>query len=270
MSAREGPEQERQRPACRQQLGERRRGGAGRAHLAGRQHQVPGVEPLRLRHARQQALALVALDGDRPQVTAAVPGQDLVEAPLAEGAVVVVEDDALRLGRRDGHGIPSARRGGLCGDRRSRYACPAISPEVEGSPVGHGAGWPAVSRCASSCLPRSASARRSRRRCGRCAPRSATWRFAASYLSRGHRRRRSVALDHRNHSPGLPAPYQHLVARPDRRVAVTLDVAAIAQSRTICPRRRQTARLARRLVRPTRPRRSPVGPSPRPNSPLSR
>ena len=41
----EGPEQERQRPACREQLGERRRGDAGGAHLARRQYQVPGVEP---------------------------------------------------------------------------------------------------------------------------------------------------------------------------------------------------------------------------------
>ena len=59
---------------------------------------MPGVEPFRLRHVRQQALAFVALDGDRPQATAAVPGQDLVEAPLAEGAVVVVEDDSLGFG----------------------------------------------------------------------------------------------------------------------------------------------------------------------------
>src|SRR3954451_10545581 len=56
---------------------------------------MPRIEtPLR-RDRRQQPPSLLALDRERAQTPAAVPGEELVERPLAEPAIAVVQDHQL-------------------------------------------------------------------------------------------------------------------------------------------------------------------------------
>lgn len=85
-----------ERGSAGEEVGQRGGGGAGGAQLAGRGHQVPGLEAGRLGQGRQQPLSLFALDLDRPQ-PAAIPGEDLVEGPATEAAVAVVEDRRLSV-----------------------------------------------------------------------------------------------------------------------------------------------------------------------------
>jgi hypothetical protein len=59
---------------------------------------MPGVETLGFGDHGEKRLALVALNRDRAQPPLTIPGQDLVEAPLAEAAIVVVEDRPLVAG----------------------------------------------------------------------------------------------------------------------------------------------------------------------------
>jgi hypothetical protein len=74
---------------------------AGREHFAVAD-QMPRVEAQLWIHPPEQLLALFALDRDGPQALRAIPGEDLVERPLAETAVLVVEDEALGLSRHPG------------------------------------------------------------------------------------------------------------------------------------------------------------------------
>ena len=82
---------------------------ARRPHLAGGQDQVPRVEALGLRDLRQERLSFVALDRDRAESTTTIPREDLVEAPLAEAAVVVIEDRPLSTWCGDWVGLGHAR-----------------------------------------------------------------------------------------------------------------------------------------------------------------
>src|SRR3954447_17365347 len=54
---------------------------------------MPGGHPRVAGHSREQALGLGGLQGDRPHRAAPVPGEHLAEAPAAEAAVGVVDQD---------------------------------------------------------------------------------------------------------------------------------------------------------------------------------
>jgi hypothetical protein len=56
---------------------------------------MPGVEAFALGDRGEQPCTLLALNRNRADGGVAVPGEHLVEAPLAEAAVGVVENDAL-------------------------------------------------------------------------------------------------------------------------------------------------------------------------------
>lgn len=82
-----------ERPPAGKQPQEWRSDRPARGHAAVGRHQVPGRH-LRLRiQTGQKPIGLRALKGDRPEPTASIPGEDLVDRPAAEPAVGVVEED---------------------------------------------------------------------------------------------------------------------------------------------------------------------------------
>ena len=83
----------------------------GREELSIATDEMPGVETRRWINSFEQALALFALDRDSQKTPRAIPREDLVERPLAEATVSVVEDDAL-AGLR-AHPAPRAADSGV-------------------------------------------------------------------------------------------------------------------------------------------------------------
>jgi len=74
-----------QQPGCRR---------AARTNRAIR-NEVPRVQPALAIDGGEQPVALLALNRYGPQAMAAIPGEDLVERPLAEPAITVVENRRL-------------------------------------------------------------------------------------------------------------------------------------------------------------------------------
>src|SRR5436190_4610281 len=58
--------------------------------------QMPRIEAGAGRNRREQARPFLALDRNRTHALRAIPGEDLVERPFAEAAVLVVQQNALR------------------------------------------------------------------------------------------------------------------------------------------------------------------------------
>src|SRR5207253_4192590 len=92
---REGAEDCGQRTSPGEDSSQRLGNGPGREQLAVGVDQMPGVEAHLRIHAREQALALLALDRDGAEALRAIPGQDLLQRPLTETAVLVIEEDVL-------------------------------------------------------------------------------------------------------------------------------------------------------------------------------
>src|SRR5438477_10545749 len=70
---------------------------------------MPRIEARVGSDRREQARPLFALDRNRTHALAAIPGEDLVERPPAEAAVLVVQQDALRGTAQR----PTSRNGGI-------------------------------------------------------------------------------------------------------------------------------------------------------------
>src|SRR5438105_8168725 len=104
---RKGAENSCQRTCPGKDSGQRLGRCTGREQRAVAGDQVPGVEAQIWIHPREEAPALLTLDRDCPESLCAIPGEDLVQRPFAETAILVVEDDALALCR---HPVAS------CGD----------------------------------------------------------------------------------------------------------------------------------------------------------
>src|SRR5438132_14368181 len=68
--------------------------------MAVRGDQMPRPQSLLVAHVREEIAALLALNGDRPEPPAAVPGHDLGRRPTAESAIRVVEDDCRLHGSK--------------------------------------------------------------------------------------------------------------------------------------------------------------------------
>src|SRR5437763_7331818 len=94
---RKGAEGGCQRTSPREDSGQRLGRSTGREQRAVAGDQVPGVEAQIWIHPRKQAPALLTLDRDCPESLCTIPGEDLVQRPFAETAVLVVEDDTLAL-----------------------------------------------------------------------------------------------------------------------------------------------------------------------------
>src|SRR5207244_5145263 len=92
---RKGTEDNRQRTSPGEDSSQRLGHGTCREQLAVGADEVPGVEPHRWIHPGEQPLALLALDRDRTEAFRPVPGENLVQRPLAEDAVLVVEEDDI-------------------------------------------------------------------------------------------------------------------------------------------------------------------------------
>jgi catechol 2,3-dioxygenase-like lactoylglutathione lyase family enzyme len=103
--ARKGREGGREWATPRQQSRERCGGAARREESPVWADEVPRIEPRAGRDRREQLRPLFALDRNRPQALRAIPREDLVERPLAESAVLVVEHHGL--------GFEHARDGSL-------------------------------------------------------------------------------------------------------------------------------------------------------------
>ena len=82
-------------PPAWEQARERRSRGAAGQDRASRGDEVRGLESQWRRDLREQPLALLALDRDRPQALLPVQPQDAADAELAEAAVVVVEQGVV-------------------------------------------------------------------------------------------------------------------------------------------------------------------------------
>src|SRR5436305_13683549 len=96
---------------------ERLGGCTAREELAVLADEVPGVEPRARFDRGEKTIALRALDRNGPEAPRAVPGEDLVQRPLAEGAVLVVEDDAVPVHRHLGAALGA---GAVATERRAQ------------------------------------------------------------------------------------------------------------------------------------------------------
>src|SRR5438477_13194868 len=85
-----------ERAAAGKQARERLGRCAGREELPVLADEMPRIEARVGSDRREQARPLFALDRNRTHALAAIPGEDLVERPPAEAAVLVVQQDALR------------------------------------------------------------------------------------------------------------------------------------------------------------------------------
>jgi catalase len=82
----------RQRRSARQQSKQGRESRTGGMEPTFRVEQMPGRRPLGGRHYIQDPISLGRGEGDRPERSSAIPGENLGETPAAEAAVGVVEN----------------------------------------------------------------------------------------------------------------------------------------------------------------------------------